>query len=138
MKIIFLCKYNAFRSRVAEYYFKKINRNRNIQVISRGLIMGGAPDRVQLDIVEKVLNINIGNRKSKPIKLKEMIESDMIIVVANDIPKVMFNYEPINLDKKLVFWNIKDEQLQNKENIKCIVLSIKEKVNQLNKKLEKK
>ncbi len=100
--------------------------------------MGGAPDRVQLDIVEKVLNINIGNRKSKPIKLKEMIESDMIIVVANDIPKVMFNYEPINLDKKLVFWNIKDEQLQNKENIKCIVLSIKEKVNQLNKKLEKK
>ncbi len=30
MNIIFVCKYNRFRSRVAEAYFKKINKDKNI------------------------------------------------------------------------------------------------------------
>ena len=47
MKILFICKYNAFRSKVAESYFNKMNKNKKIKAFSRGFIMGGAPDKSQ-------------------------------------------------------------------------------------------
>ena len=40
MKILFICKYNRFRSRVAAAYFKKINKNSKIKVESAGKDMG--------------------------------------------------------------------------------------------------
>ena len=89
MKILFICKYNAFRSRVAEEYFKKINKNPEINVISRGFIIGGKSDKEQRYISKELLGINIGERDPMPLRLQELIESDLIIVVANDIPKII-------------------------------------------------
>ena len=137
MKILFICKYNAFRSRVAEEYFKKINKNKKIEVISRGFIMGGGSDNEQRKISQELLEINIAKREPLPVKIKELVESDLIIVVANDIPKIMFNYSLKNLYKKLIIWKIKDEQKQNKRNINKIILSIKERVENLNETLKK-
>lgn len=136
MKIIFICKYNAFRSRVAEEYFKKINKNKKIEIISRGFIMGGNSDKEQRRISNKLLRINIAKRKPLPIKIKELIDSDLIIVVANDIPKIMFNYSLVPLYKKLIIWRIKDEQMKNKKNINKIILEIKRKVDKLNRRLK--
>jgi len=138
MKLIFICKYNAFRSRVAEEYFNKINRNNKINVISRGLIMGGNSDKEQRQISAKLLGINIAKRKPLPITLPELIEADLIIVVANDIPKRIFDYHNVNLQKKLIIWKIKDEQKRNKRNINNIVLKIKERIENLNRVLLKK
>jgi protein-tyrosine-phosphatase len=135
MKIIFICKYNAFRSRIAEEYFNKINKNSKIKVISRGLIMGGDSDKEQRQISAKLLGINIAKRKPLPIKLPELIEADLIIVVANDIPKKIFDYHNVNLQKKLIIWKIKDEQKRNKRNINNIVFKIKERVENLNETL---
>jgi protein-tyrosine-phosphatase len=135
MKIIFICKYNAFRSRVAEEYFNKINRNKKIQVISRGIIMGGNSDKEQREISSKLLGINIAKRKPLPITLPELVEADLIVVVANDIPKKVFDYHNVNLQKKLLIWRIKDEQKRNKRNINNIVLKIKERVENLNETL---
>jgi len=137
MKILFICKYNVFRSRVAEEYFKKINRNKSIEVISRGLIMGAESDNVQRGVAKKLLGVDINKRRAVPVTQKELIESDLIIVVANDIPRVIFNYHKGILQKKVVIWGVKDEQRRNKRNIKRIVLSIKRKVDDLNKQLEK-
>jgi len=136
MKIIFICKYNAFRSRVAEEYFKKIKKNKKIQVLSRGLIMGGNSDNEQREISKQILRIDIAKRKPLPIKLPELKEADLIIVVANDIPKIIFNYKSGILKRKVIIWKIKDEQMKNKKNIKRIVLAIKRKVDKLNRKLE--
>ena len=138
MKIIFICKYNAFRSRVAEEYFKKINKNSKIETLSRGFIMGGNSDKEQRKISKEILGINIAKRKPLPIKINELKEADLIVVVANDIPKIMFNYSLAPLYKKLIIWKIKDEQKRNKSNINKIVLSIKERVENLNETLEKK
>lgn len=49
----------------------------------------------------------------------------------------MFNYSLAPLYKKLIIWKIKDEQKRNKRNINKIVLSIKERVENLNETLEK-
>ncbi len=134
-KIIFLCKYNAFRSKVAERYFNKINKNKKIKAISRGLIMGGASDYVQKSSSKKQ-GIDITG-SSKPANLKELIEADLIVVVADDIPKIIFNYSLEPLNKKLVVWKIKDEQKTNKKNIENIIEKIKQKVEELNRKLLK-
>jgi protein-tyrosine-phosphatase len=138
MKLLFICKYNAFRSRIAEEYFNKINKNKKIKVISRGFIMDGKADNEQIKLAKNLLGVNIAKRNPLPLNLKDLEDSDLVVVVANDIPKEMFNYKSGSLMKKIVFWNIKDEQYKNKRNIKRIALTIKREVDKLNKKLEKK
>jgi len=138
MKIIFICKYNAFRSRIAEEYFKKINKNKKIQIISRGFIMDGTADNEQIKLSKNILGIDIAKRKPLPVELKELLEANLIVVVANDVPKMMFNYNLFPLKKKLIIWKIKDEQRRNKNNIKKIIFQIKERVENLNETLEKK
>jgi protein-tyrosine-phosphatase len=134
--ILFICKYNAFRSRFAESYFNKLNKNKSIKVISRGFIMNARSDSIQRGIAKK-FNGNIDIGKSKSIKLNELIEADLIIVVANDIPKIMFNYSLKPISKKVVVWRIKDEQKKNEKNIIKIVKKIQKKVEKLIGKLEK-
>lgn len=132
-KIIFVCKYNAFRSKTAEDYFNKINKNKKITSVSRGFIMGEVADNVQKSVA-KELGVNIKG-KASPLVLKEMIKSDLIVVAANDIPKIMFNYWLNPIHKKVVIWKITDEQNRNKKNNEKIVKAIKKKVEKLNKKL---
>jgi protein-tyrosine-phosphatase len=125
-KIIFICKYNVFRSKVAEAYFKKINQDKTITAVSRGFIMGGKADKIQKKVAKKFGVELKGN--SKPVNLKELIEADKIIVVANDIPKIMFNYWLKPIQKKVIIWKIKDEQKMNKKNIEKIIKKIKDNI----------
>ena len=37
MNIIFVCKWNRFRSKIAEAFFKKYNKNKDITCFSRGI-----------------------------------------------------------------------------------------------------
>lgn len=135
-KIIFICKYNIFRSEIAEIYFNKINKNKSVKASSAGFIMGGWGDRVQKKVAKRE-KIPI-SFKPKPIKLKDLIQADLIVVVADDIPKIMFDYWLAPINKKIVFWKIPDEQKMNEKNIRKIVTAIKRKTEDLAKKLEKK
>jgi len=137
MNILFICKYNVFRSRVAEEYFKKVNKNRKIRAISRGIIMGGEGDKEQKDIPKKLLGVDITKRKPMPLTLQELIKSNLIVVAANDIPKIIFDYQLMPIKSKVRIWNIKDEQKRSTRNIKAIVLIIKTKVDNLVNELEK-
>jgi protein-tyrosine-phosphatase len=137
MKILFICKYNAFRSRIAEEYFNKINKNKKIKSISRGFIYGGDADIEQQDLAKELLGVNIVKRNPLKLTLDDLRTSDLVIIVANDIPKKMFNYKLGIFIKKMEFWGIKDEQYKNKKNIKKIILKINKKVDKLNIKLEK-
>ena len=134
-KILFVCKYNAFRSRVAEEYFNKINSKN--KAISRGIIMGEDSDGVQRNIAKSILEVNITKRKPIPLTFQDMRNCDLIIVVANDIPKIIFNYHLSSIQKKLIIWKIKDEQNRNEANIRKIVLAIKRKIDTLIKNLQK-
>jgi protein-tyrosine-phosphatase len=138
MKILFICKYNAFRSRIAEEYFNKINKNKTIKAISRGFIYGGDADIEQQEMAKEFLGVNIAKRNPLQITIEDIKTSDMIIVVANDIPRIMFDYKSYKFIKKVRFWKIKDEQYKDKKNIKHIIFSIKERVEKLNSELSKK
>ena len=135
MKILFICKYGRFRSRVAEAYFKKMNKNKNIKATNRGLIEGFLPlDKYQVKMAKR-LGIDIRG-KPKTLSMDMLKEQDKIIVIAEDIPKTIFNYKWYK--DKVVFWRIKDvfEGIDNKGNER-ITKSIFKKVDALIKKLEK-
>ena len=133
MRILFVCKYNRFRSRIAETYLKKINKK--IKVSSAGLIKGFLPlDKNQIKTAKKFgLDIK-GNPKT--ISMNLLKEQDKIIVIANDIPKTIFDYKWYK--NKITIWGIRDvlrgDDMKGNERI---VKSIIKRTNNLNKKLTK-
>ncbi len=133
MKILFICKYNAFRSKVAESYFRKINKNKKIKVSSAGFIDGGGADKTQRAVAKKLDSEIKGT--SKRLSLKLLREQDLVVVVAKDVPKIMFNHSMGYGKTKFVYWGMKDEQLQNRKVVEKIVKKIKKKVERLVKKL---
>lgn len=137
MKILFICKYNVFRSRVAEEYFKRINGNLKIKTLSRGIILGGNCNREQIKISKMLAGVDITKRKPLALTLQDLIEADLIVVVADDIPKIIFNYQLKPLKNKLKIWKIKDEQKQNSKNIERIVKSIMKRVEELTREGER-
>jgi protein-tyrosine-phosphatase len=115
---------------------KKINSNKKIEVISRGIVMGGHSDREQRGIPKQLLGIDIDNRTPIPLTKQDLESSDLIIVVANDIPRRIFDYQSMYIQDKVFIWKIKDEQLQNKKNIKRTTLEIKKRVDKLVRRLK--
>jgi protein-tyrosine-phosphatase len=135
MKILFICKYNVFRSKIAESYFKKINKNKNINATSAGFIDGGVADKTQKSVAKKLLGVEIKG-KIKHLSLDLIREQDLVVVVAKDVPRIMFNHSEGYGNAKFVYWGIKDEQLENRKNVEKIVKKIGKKVDELVKKLK--
>ncbi len=105
MNILFVCRYNRFRSRVAEAYFKKINRNKNIHAKSAGIIRGSYPlDKNQVEVA-KQMGIRISG-KPQGLSTDLLIKTDLIIIVANDVPKRIFKYD--GYKGKVIVWRVKD------------------------------
>ena len=67
------------------------------------------------------------------VSFKLLNESDRVIVVAGDIPEVIFNL-PL-WKNKVIYWKIPDELGENKRNINNILKSIQGKVDALVKQL---
>ena len=132
MKILFICKYNRFRSQVAERYFKKINRNKTIKSYSAGLLIGTFIAKSVKEIGKK-LGLKI-NGKPKGIKEKLLKEIDLLVIVANDVPASLFEKKV----KKVIVWKIPDTSQGDLCSIERISRQIMKKVGELNKMLENK
>ena len=133
MNILFVCKYNKFRSQVAESYFNKINKNKKIKTFSGGIFPGRYPlDKLQSSIA-KSMGIII-NKRPKPIPTTLLRKMDLIIDVADNVPKSLFKFKKEYCGKTIA-WNIPDEQEGRKDKIKNIINMIKVKVENLIKEL---
>ena len=133
MKILFICKYNRFRSQIAENYFRKINKNKSIRFSSAGVVIGN-PIPSSVKHIAKKLGFEI---RGKPKGIKEDLLDgvDLFIIVADDVPESLFERKV----KRLIRWNISD--VTNQEdlcNIERISRMIMKKVDKLNEILEKK
>lgn len=123
---------------VAEAYMKKIKKNKNIIVSSAGVIQGFLPlDKNQIKIV-KNYGISIKG-KPKAMSMDVLKKQDKIIIVANDIPRSLFNVpkgarKDYPYRKNVIFWKIPDVKRGNdmKGNKRAIEYIIR-KVNELNK-----
>jgi len=134
INILFVCRYNRFRSRIAEAYFKKINKNKKIKAKSAGLIKGQPLSKFTVDVA-KNLGLNI-NGKVQGLTSKLMAWQNLTVVVADDVPVKVFDRNK-KYGKKVISWGIKDAKYEKKSEIKRLVSIISKKVDKLNKELSK-
>lgn len=133
IKILFVCRYNRFRSRIAEIYFNKINKNKNIKAKSAGLIKGNPLNPTTVKVAEK-FGLNIKG-KTQGLSSKLMEWQNVTVIVADDVPKSVFNRN-IKYNKKVIKFNIRDTSYENEKYIKKTIDKIIKKVEELNKNLE--
>ena len=77
-KILFVCRYNRFRSRIAAAYFKRLHSN--FEIKSAGLVRGNPVDKNQIKVARE-FRLNISGRP-KAMSSKILEWADKIIVVA--------------------------------------------------------
>lgn len=139
MKILFICKHNVFRSKVAEAYFKKINKNPFLKASSAGIIRGIGINKHQKQGVRaqrqvaKSLGLNVRG-KPRGLSVRLLKKQDLIILTADDIPLTIFNNK--EYVKKAIAWKIPDEQFNNKKNIRRTIKLIMKKIRHLVKQME--
>lgn len=136
MNILFVCKYNRFRSKIAEEYFNQINKNKNIHVKSAGIIRGSYPlDKREVQVAREN-GIKLEGRP-RGLSTNLMRKIDLIIIVGDNIPKEIFNYN--GYAGKVIVWNIKDIiNGESKVLIEKIIKKIMKKVRRLVNKLKNK
>ncbi len=132
MKILFVCKYNRFRSQVAEASFRKLNKNKKIKFSSAGMFQGYPIAKVNKTL-GKELGIEV---KGKPrcISERELVEVDLIVITANNVPKDLFEGRA----KKVIVWKIRDCSQNDEKNIRKIMKDIYKKSESLVKLLRNK
>ena len=131
MKILFICKYNRFRSRIAEAYFKKINKNNKIRIDSCGLIKGIPVSKTTISVAKKY-GINMKG-KTKGLDEKVLKSMDLLIIVADNVPKSIFK----KFNRKIIVWKIEDASQNDKNDIEKVIKKIMKKVENLAKNLGK-
>ncbi len=129
MKILFICKHNRFRGKIAEACFKKINKNKKIKVASAGVFKGIPVAKTVINI-GKELGIKI-NKKTIGLREEYLNEFDIIVIVADNVPISLFKGA-----KKIMKWNISDSSQNDKKSIEKIMKEIFKKVKELNKRLK--
>ncbi|MEK6919329.1 MAG: hypothetical protein AABW73_04825 [Nanoarchaeota archaeon] len=103
--VLFVCKYNRFRSKVAQAYFNKINSDKSIHVRSAGLIKGDPVDSSLKKFAEKFgLKLKVS---TSPLSEELFRWVDIIVNVADNVPTPTFN-QAINHGKKLIRLEVHD------------------------------
>lgn len=124
MNILFICKWNRFRSKIAEELFKKYNKKHKVK--SAGIVQGHLPlDKTEVKVAKK-LGVNL---KGKPHGLtsKLMVWQNIIVIVANDVPKSLFAQNKYH-GKKTIAWKIRDNKHDGEKEIEKIIKKIDKKV----------
>lgn len=135
MNVLFVCKYNRFRSRIAEVYFNKIYKHH--QAKSAGIINGGYPlDKSPIETAKK-MGLNIEGR-IHPLTIPLLKWADIIIIVANDVPSSLFDrvFRIKPNEKKIISWNTPDEYTHKPEPTEELIKIIIKKVDELDKELK--
>ena len=132
MKILFVCKWNRFRSRTAEAYFKKINKNKKITAESAGIFIGSYPlDKIQIKVA-KEFGINI-NGMPRAISAKLLNKTDLIVITADDVSESLFTPKL----QRVIKWNIPDvEKAGEEKKDRKIMKKIFKKIDRLNNELQ--
>ena len=130
MKILFVCKHNKFRSKVAEAIFKKLNKNKEIKAKSKGVLLDEDSPYVAPIVVKfmKERGYIIGG-KPKKIKINEINKYDLLIIVADNVDSNFFI--SFGFKGKIVKWKIPDCDETDYKCIKKDIDEIEKKIKEL-------
>ena len=130
MNILFVCKYNRFRSKVAEAFFNKLNKNSFCKTKTAGIFKATC---IGNELRGKVKQFGISIKEyPKCINAKLLNWQDIIIVVADDVPSVIFKEY---VKKKLIIWGIPNLTDDHDKKINKIIKLIRKRVSDLVKEL---
>ena len=105
-KILFICKHNRFRSKVAETFFNKLNKNKKIRAFSRGIGLDKDGRQVAPNVQRALRVLGIKKVDTRPRKFTsaDFKKADLIVNVANDVKL------PKNLiaGKRVLNWKVSD------------------------------
>lgn len=124
--ILFICRHNCFRSKIAEAYFNKINPHKSISVRGAGLFPGVHTNSSQARVAKSLGVFMKG--KPHPITIKLLHWADILVVVADNIPSELFKKEEFK--GKLIVWKVRDAHANNP---KDIARAVKEIIQHINK-----
>ena len=128
-RILFICKHNLFRSQVAESFFKKMNKNKEYIEDGAGIIKWNKKDLVgdkTYEIEKRVakrFGIKLG-KKSKPLSSSLLKSTNILVIVADDVPGSIFRDEKI-FRGKVIVWKTKDVKAHHKDKEKVATETIK-------------
>jgi len=133
MKILFVCKHNRFRSKIAEAFFNEFNKNKKNVAKSAGIIRGSSLDNRIVSIAKKLKLTIVG----KPTELStDLLRwQDITIVVADNVPPSIFTSSK-NYFKKVIVWKIPDTESKNTKRVNEIISQIETKMRNFVDKLE--
>jgi len=121
-KILFICKYNVLRSKIAEAYLKKIDPA--IEVKSAGIIAEGLP---LYDNEKRILNeLNLKLSESSNFLSRSLLDwADRIVIIAKDIPKSVLDRSNSPEKQIVEVWEIEDSFAgASDEQVKNIITAI--------------
>jgi protein-tyrosine-phosphatase len=150
MKILFICRHNRFRSKVAEAFFMQYDKKDEAR--SRGIIedidVAGSVVRVMEEF-----GVELRDETSRVLEDKDVEWADLIVIVADNVKssdlirtfdhpkKAKKLFSDVELDvkgKKVLKWEIPDTNQENIDEIRRIIREIKGKVKELVAGLDKK
>ena len=104
MRILFVCKYNAGRSQIAEGFFNKVIRNKSLSagIKARERINHPMPDFVIKCMQEKKINMARNYRKQLTKEMAEKADKIIMFVPKRMWPKYLKN------SKKTTYWRVAD------------------------------
>jgi len=132
--ILFICKHNRFRSKVAEALFKKYAKEKRLRISVKSA--GTFPDflPVAKDVIKSLEEFGVKKINRKPQRInKELIKnSDLIVIVADNVKKKDLGDLR---GKKVVRWKISDTNQFDYNGILERVKDIDNRVKRLAKRL---
>ncbi len=128
MKILFLCKHNRFRSKVAEVIFNSLNKSKKIKAESAGIVLDIKRPYIEKNLI-KIMKEKGYYIKGTPrqISKKKIKDYDLIIIVGDNTPLKIF----ANFKGDLIKWNIPDCGASEVKKIASIISQIEAKVKEL-------
>ena len=125
MNILFVCKYNRFRSKIAEAYFNSINKSEENKAKSAGIIKGSPLNSNQINAAKNMGVKLQGTPQGLSTKLLKW--QNAIVIVADDVPAELFK-DNEEYGKKLIIWVIPDAKSDEISESERIIGLIKNKV----------
>lgn len=114
MKILFLCRHNRFRSKVAEAIFNKLNKNKKFRCESAGLMIDVSRMYVAPYVIEAARKKGyIIKGKPRRITSDQINNFNILIIVADNVDKDFFS----NFKGKIIQWQVSDCEQEDYDGI---------------------
>ena len=126
--ILFVCRYNRFRSLIAEAFFNKYNRNKNVKAKSAGVVRGN-PLSENVRKLAKKYGLKI-KKVPSGLSSKLLAWQNLTIIVANDVPESIFDRNK-EYGKEVIIWKIPDVKTNSMKEMEVISCEIGRKIKKL-------